>query len=124
MTIGTNTFLLDAYNANPSSMHAALESFAEMPVEKKIVILGDMLELGEVSLQEHKDILRYLKDQDFDKVILAGEEFKKALDHSSFDFLHFKNADELKTWFQQQEFSDTYFLLKGSRLIGLERLLA
>jgi hypothetical protein len=54
MTIGTKHFLSCAYNANPSSMHAALESFAEMPVEKKIVILGDMLELGEVSLQEHK----------------------------------------------------------------------
>lgn len=119
---GSNTFILDAYNANPSSMQAALENFSLMPVQHKIVILGDMLELGAVSDEEHLEMISMIQKQKFEQAILVGNEFEKALTKSNTDFLHFKNVQQLKDWFEQQEFVDHYFLLKGSRLIGLEKL--
>ncbi len=120
---GSNTFLLDAYNANPSSMVAALENFALMPVKNKVVILGDMLELGNLSEQEHVELILNLADKSFDKIILVGDEFENALSLSGKNYQHFATVAQLKDWFDQQQFSDCFFLLKGSRLIGLEKLL-
>jgi UDP-N-acetylmuramoyl-tripeptide--D-alanyl-D-alanine ligase len=119
---GSNTFILDAYNANPSSMQAALENFSLMPVKNKIVILGDMLELGSVSEREHLEMISAIQKQQFEQVILVGTEFEKVLGKSKTNFLHFKNVHELKDWFEQQQFANHFFLLKGSRLIGLEKL--
>ena len=129
LNLGGNTFILDAYNANPSSMNAALDSFFSIPSEKKIVILGDMAELGDASRHEHLAILHKLKDyhearpRNLEMMVLVGPEFKKADSNFSGSFLHFKDVSELKKWFREQTFSGYHFLMKASRVIGLEKLL-
>lgn len=119
----SNVFFLDAYNANPTSMSLAIENFAEWNVKNKVVILGEMLELGSHSINEHRAILSLVGNKQFDKVILVGEEFRKAITESPNSFLFFSSVDELKRWFTENRFSDTHFLLKGSRLNKLEKLL-
>jgi len=119
----SNVFFLDAYNANPTSMSLAIENFAEWNVKNKVVILGEMLELGSHSINEHRAILSLVGNKQFDKVILVGEEFRKAITKSPNSFLFFSSVDELKRWFTENRFSDTHFLLKGSRLNKLEKLL-
>lgn len=116
----SNTFILDAYNANPTSMKAALKNFAYQKAKNKIAILGDMLELGEYSAHEHLDIINYANQLPINQVILVGEEFKKVNE----THLHFMTIKELKHWFEQQSFEQTAFLIKGSRGIQLEQLLA
>ena len=118
--IGTNTFLMDAYNANPSSMDTALESFQTYQALNKMAILGDMLELGVYSMEAHRDILFKAKRLGIN-VVTVGAEFQKV---TSAPVLNFSDTATLKEWFEQQAFEDTLFLLKGSRGIGLERLLA
>ena len=118
-SVGTNTFLMDAYNANPSSMEQALKSFITYKSDKKIAILGDMLELGLYSAQAHREILyqaAYLKI----KIITVGKEFQKV---ANANIQTFPNVQALKEWFDQQNFEDTFFLLKGSRGIQLEKIL-
>lgn len=120
--IGFNTFILDAYNANPSSMEQAILNFAEINSNQKIAILGDMLELGEVSAAEHAHIAQLALAQDFTKVIFVGNEFKNiAKEHN---ILHFENIAALREWFDRQTFTNTTFLLKGSRGMQLEKLIA
>ncbi|HMQ48628.1 MAG TPA: UDP-N-acetylmuramoyl-tripeptide--D-alanyl-D-alanine ligase [Saprospiraceae bacterium] len=116
-----NRFVLDAYNANPSSMRQAILSFRAMEGKNKIAILGDMLELGEESLSEHEQIVQLAQAQHFDQVILVGANFRKVAEQH--ELLHFPNVTSLKGWFVQQGFSDRYFLIKGSRGMQLERLL-
>ena len=72
-----NTLVLDAYNANPSSMRVAIESLQQMSANSKTVILGEMLELGDDSLNEHQEIVELLKVSNFQSVFLVGEEFQK-----------------------------------------------
>ncbi len=117
--IGTNTFLLDAYNANPSSMGKALESFATYEAKRKIAILGDMLELGPYSVTAHRDILFTANNLSIE-VITVGKEFLKVANNNMQTFI---NVEALKQWFDKQNFEDTFFLLKGSRGIKLEKLL-
>lgn len=128
---GTNTFILDAYNANPSSVNAALENFFALPAENKIVILGDMAELGAASEEEHREVLKKMENArlpdgegNWKMVILIGEEFAKVLGDHDASFLHFKDVDQLKEWFSKQSFENYFFLLKASRVIGLEKLLS
>ena len=116
----TNTFIMDAYNANPDSMKNALENFANLVAPSKIAILGDMLELGDFSKQAHSEILAQANELKFSKVILVGNEFKKV----STDNLIFENVVELKNWFQNQAFENTHILLKASRGIKLENLIS
>ncbi|MBK7874067.1 MAG: UDP-N-acetylmuramoyl-tripeptide--D-alanyl-D-alanine ligase [Saprospiraceae bacterium] len=118
--IGTNTFVMDAYNANPSSMELAIQNFKEMKVEHKVAILGDMLELGIESPPEHQHIAKLALAQGFDQVIFVGKEFQPYVHNS----LHFNNVQTLREWFDQQNFQDTHFLLKASRGIALEKMLA
>ena len=117
--IDSNTFLLDAYNANPSSMQKALESFATYGAKKKIAILGDMLELGSYSVTAHRDILFTANNLNIE-VITVGKEFLKVANNNMQTFI---NVGALKQWFDEQGFEDTFFLLKGSRGIKLEKLL-
>ena len=117
----SNTFILDAYNANPTSMKNALENFSKIESKKKIVILGDMLELGDFSKEEHEKIIEQAKTLDLEEIILVGKEFSKIEDK---DVLHFENVELLKTWFDKRYFNKTYFLIKGSRGIRLEKILA
>lgn len=117
-----NTFLLDAYNANPSSMEAALKSFAKTSsTNKKMVILGDMLEMGEESIKEHTHIVELLKELQFDSVITVGDEFAKVPMPSEFE--HFDTVISLKEWFISQQFKNYAILIKGSRGIALEKIL-
>ncbi len=118
--IATNTFLMDAYNANPSSMDKALESFQTYEATNKIAILGDMLELGIYSMEAHRDILFKAKRLGIN-VVTVGAEFQKV---ATAPILNFSDTTALKDWFEQQAFEDTFFLLKGSRGIKLEDLLA
>ncbi|MGI9159800.1 MAG: UDP-N-acetylmuramoyl-tripeptide--D-alanyl-D-alanine ligase, partial [Saprospiraceae bacterium] len=119
----SNTYLLDAYNANPSSMQAALEMLAELPAQNKIAILGDMLELGESSPEEHQSILSFCKRRKIaDQIVLVGPEFARTTWRKS-GAHHFPDASAARAWLRAQHFEETLFLIKGSRGIRLEGLL-
>jgi UDP-N-acetylmuramoyl-tripeptide--D-alanyl-D-alanine ligase len=120
---GSTTILLDAYNANPSSMQPALESLRDIPAQRRVAIMGDMLELGEDSLKEHESILRFAAKQHFDQIVLVGSEFGKT-SFSKYGALHFLDNVAAKAWYSSQDFADTLILIKGSRGIRLEKLLA
>jgi UDP-N-acetylmuramoyl-tripeptide--D-alanyl-D-alanine ligase len=112
--------ILDAYNANPTSMQHALESFAKSSSKHKIVILGDMFELGEDAPKEHQFIADLCKQLHFEKTILVGNEFKKT--KTDADVIKFTDAAEAQSWFAKQIFSDTEILLKGSRSMKMEKV--
>jgi UDP-N-acetylmuramoyl-tripeptide--D-alanyl-D-alanine ligase len=123
----TNMLILDAYNANPSSMRVAIENFDDMSGENKWLILGDMLELGEYEIQEHKNILQLIQEKKFQNVILVGERFSKALTEMKIKFPHqflFRNADEMVKRFQENSpiNKSSLILIKGSRGIKLEKV--
>jgi len=119
---GNTTILLDAYNANPSSMKPALESLRDMPAARRIAIMGDMLELGDDSQKEHESILRFAARQNIDQIVLVGEEFSKT-GFLKAGALHFPDTTAAKKWFSNQNLEDTLILMKGSRGIRLEKLL-
>lgn len=118
---GTNTFILDAYNANPSSMTEALDNLEQVEAPAKVAILGDMLELGEASYEEHLLIALKLKQLHLAQIVLVGPEFGKV--KGKLDCLHFDSIADAKVWFDAQEFNHTLFLLKGSRGIAVEKIL-
>lgn len=113
-----NKLIVDAYNANPTSMLAALKNFALMQVNHKMAILGDMRELGEASQEEHQRIVDYLKTTPLKQVWLVGEEFMK----THCDFRKFKDVEEVKRAIAANPVSDHYILLKGSNGIKLFQL--
>jgi UDP-N-acetylmuramoyl-tripeptide--D-alanyl-D-alanine ligase len=119
---GSNTILLDAYNANPSSMKPALESMKSIQSIRKVAILGDMLELGAGSLKEHKAMLRFAAGLKLDQLVLVGPIFGQT-DYRRYKALHFDDVTAAKSWFNQQNFQHTLLLLKGSRGIKLESML-
>lgn len=113
--------ILDAYNANPTSMQHALESFSKSSAKNKIVILGDMFELGEFATAEHQKIATLATSLSFNKIILVGNEFYKTKTDNH--VLKFLNTIDAQSWFQQQNFIDTEILLKGSRSMKMEKIL-
>ena len=119
MNIGTNSFILDAYNANPSSMRAAIENFASLKGNDKVLMLGGMMELGPESLQEHQQIIDLIKKYNWKAVVLVGGDFRK-LEHP---FISQENATAAKEWLAQQNFEHTSFLIKGSRSMQMEKVL-
>lgn len=116
---GTNTVLLDAYNANPSSMAAALLQFMKQPAKRKMVILGDMYELGDESPAEHAALGQLIAQGKFDVVILAGKDMKFALE-SLPQAYYFPDKFSLHNWIADNPMQDTHILIKGSRGMGLE----
>ncbi len=116
--IGSNTFIVDCYNANPTSMLSALESFVEISHPNKLAILGDMLELGTFSKSEHQKIIDYLVENKI-KTLLVGEEFQK----TETMFTAFKNVEELLMFKNENQLEESLILLKGSRGIKLEKFL-
>ncbi len=114
-----NTLILDAYNANITSMKAALASFEGMQSSAKCVILGDMRELGALSEHAHQDVVDYLSDKNW-KIVLVGEEFSKTKKPEN--FLHFDNAALCAAYLQQERITNHLILIKGSRGIALESL--
>ncbi len=115
-----NRVVLDAYNANPSSMKASIESFVRLGGEQ-VIILGDMFELGEYSEEEHKVVLALVEKYTFTDKIFIGEAFLSVSDGHSGHF--FKDIDAAKKYFKQCNFKDKNILLKGSRGIAVERIL-
>ncbi|HZJ61381.1 MAG TPA: UDP-N-acetylmuramoyl-tripeptide--D-alanyl-D-alanine ligase [Chitinophagaceae bacterium] len=115
---GDNKIILDAYNANPSSMKLAIENFSKIPGDK-VLILGSMAELGKESEKEHQALVEQIADHKWKEVILVGNEFEK-ISHS---FHQFKNSEEVKNWMQQQRFKNTNILIKGSRSMQMEKAL-
>ena len=117
-----NHLIVDAYNANPSSMMAALENFQLMQADHKMVILGDMRELGEVSAEEHQHIVDYLKSMDLEEVWLVGEEFAK----TNCTYRKFRDVEEVKQVIAAKQPEGHYILIKGSngtKLFQLPELL-
>lgn len=113
-----NRLIVDAYNANPSSMAAAIDNFKLMKAERKMAILGDMLELGAVSDEEHQKTVDALAAAGIKEVWLVGEEFGKT--HTA--FRKFKNVDEVKAAIAAHHPEDYYILIKGSNGIHLSQL--
>ncbi len=111
--------ILDAYNANPTSMQGALDSFIRTKATNKYVILGDMLELGEYSEKEHEEVVRKIEENNIEGV-LVGKEFK-SINQSSYTC--YSSTKNLEDDMSKIDFSDTLVLIKGSRGIGLEKLL-
>ncbi|MFO0321638.1 MAG: UDP-N-acetylmuramoyl-tripeptide--D-alanyl-D-alanine ligase [Bacteroidota bacterium] len=116
-----NSLILDAYNANPTSISLAIEHFVKQPFKNKTIILGDMFELGIYSENEHKNILNKLKKIKEVKLILIGENFHALKDHYS-DFLFFKKIEDAETHLHNHKILNGYILIKGSRAIHLEKL--
>jgi UDP-N-acetylmuramoyl-tripeptide--D-alanyl-D-alanine ligase len=115
-----NTLICDSYNANPTSMNAALESFFGIQAERKVVIMGDMLELGEKSEEEHVRLLNVLKSHSLEKVLLVGPQFQKVSSESGFK--SFSNANALIEFLKNEPLAGNSILIKGSRGIGLEKI--
>ena len=116
---GTNTIWLDAYNANPSSMAAAVRHFGQQPAQRKAVILGDMYELGDESAAEHAALGELVADQYFDLVILAGHDMKYALPVLPKAY-YFPDKFSLHNWIADNPMQHTHILIKGSRGMKLE----
>lgn len=115
----SNFIILDAYNANPGSMKAAIENFAHMKAEKKILLLGSMLELGEDSRKEHANIISLIDQYKWDAVVLVGKNFAEV----NHNYLHFENSTEARDWLKNENVSGSYLLIKGSRGIQMEKVL-
>jgi UDP-N-acetylmuramoyl-tripeptide--D-alanyl-D-alanine ligase len=117
-----NRLIVDAYNANPSSMAAALQNFMLMEAKHKMVILADMLELGECSGEEHQAIVDMLGEMQLDQVWLVGGEFAK----TTGNYRHFTNVEEVKKALADERPEGYTILIKGSnsnRLYQLPELL-
>ena len=117
-----NKIVLDAYNANPSSMELAILNFAQLKANSKSVIVGDMLELGESSSGEHLATINQLQEHHFDHIFLVGKAFYEH-QFSTDSFHFFNNFDELKQHLKDHPLKDQLILIKGSRGIALERSL-
>jgi UDP-N-acetylmuramoyl-tripeptide--D-alanyl-D-alanine ligase len=116
-----NTILLDAYNANPTSMRAAITHFGSSEAASRIVILGDMRELGEGADAEHQAILDILETIGFKKVMIVGEHFSAICRNPQFQC--YANTADLKKYLQANPLQNEYILIKGSRGIGLEAII-
>ena len=114
-----NKLVVDAYNANPTSMQSAILNFAQMEVEAKTLILGDMLELGEQSAEEHQNVIKLLQQNNFDNVLLVGKEFINTQNA----YHCFNDVTELQTYLERYPIQNNYVLIKGSRGIKLEKVL-
>jgi UDP-N-acetylmuramoyl-tripeptide--D-alanyl-D-alanine ligase len=121
----TNHLIVDAYNANPTSMAAAIDNFKRMEVSPKMAILGKMGELGDVSAEEHEIVVKMLADAGFDEVWLVGDEFEKAVSHLSPLTPHlsvFHDVEEVKAAIAKQQPQHKYILIKGSNSVKLFQL--
>jgi len=116
-----NKLIVDAYNANPTSMQAAILNFESMVAEKKLLVLGDMLELGTLSEKEHQDIVNLLKEKGFTFVLLVGEMFKNTANHP---FRRFNDVEELSAFLADNCPENHTVLIKGSRGIKLEKIIS
>ncbi|MDX1938375.1 MAG: UDP-N-acetylmuramoyl-tripeptide--D-alanyl-D-alanine ligase [Flavihumibacter sp.] len=117
---GTNKIILDAYNANPSSMRLAIENLGRMEGKNKIALLGAMAELGTESIAEHEGIINLLKEQHFAEVVLVGGDFQKI----AHPFTALENAAAAQQWLQAKAPQHAIILIKGSRSMQMEKVLS
>ena len=117
---GSNKIILDAYNANPTSIKAALDNFDAMDAKHKTVILGDMFELGATSLEEHQDIVDLVEKLDFDNSYFIGEAFSQTITKKD----SFQTFEDFLVFLKKNPLKQQSILIKGSRGMRLERLLA
>lgn len=117
---GDNKIILDAYNANPSSMKAAIENFAGIKANRKILMLGAMAELGPESIDEHRQLVDLIKRHQWEAVVLVGGDFMK-IEHP---FIRKDNAQQAAEWYKNQHLHNSFVLIKGSRSMQMEKVLA
>ena len=117
---GTNTILLDAYNANPSSMQVAISNFAKMPQIQKVLILGDMFEMGPTANQEHDELLQWCTQFGFTKIYTLGDHFAAISVNSGISTP--SSMEELGEEIKTVDYQNTAFLIKGSRGMKMERV--
>ena len=115
----SNTIILDAYNANPGSMKAAIENFASMKGDKKVLLLGAMMELGVDSEKEHAALISLIDKYKWEDVVLVGKNFNN-LNHK---YIKYDNALEVKNWLHNQRYENAQILIKGSRSMQMEKVL-
>jgi UDP-N-acetylmuramoyl-tripeptide--D-alanyl-D-alanine ligase len=116
---GTNQIILDAYNANPSSMVAAIENFARMDIQGKVLMLGGMKELGKDSVLEHQQLINLIERYSWQAVALVGGDFA----HVSHPYVYLPDTNAAREWLQQRAFEHATILIKGSRGIAMENVL-
>lgn len=117
--LGSNTVILDAYNANPGSMKAAIENFANTKGNSKVLLLGSMMELGTESKKEHADLISLVNQFKWERVVLVGKNFNE-LEHN---YIRYENASQVKEWLHEHHFENTMMLIKGSRSMQMEKVL-
>lgn len=117
----SNRIILDAYNANPVSMREAILSFKEFNPENPWLILGDMFELGHISLKEHQVIIDLLKEESFKKVLLVGKDFYRL--KGTHSFISIETTEEAMNYLSTNTIRNASILIKGSRGMELELLL-
>ena len=117
-----NTLIIDAYNANPTSMDAAIRNFSAIKADKKAMMLGDMLELGEDSIKEHIELIKKVLDTDADLICLVGKEFSEAVKTENSEKIHhFMTSVELAEWIEKNPINGHTVLIKGSRGTKMEK---
>lgn len=114
-----NSIILDAYNANPGSMKVAIENFASLKGDKKILFLGSMKELGIECKKEHADIVLLIDQYKWYAVVLVGKEFQE-IKHR---YINFDNAEQARDWFRNEKLENAQILIKGSRSMQMEKVL-
>jgi UDP-N-acetylmuramoyl-tripeptide--D-alanyl-D-alanine ligase len=114
--------IMDAYNANPSSMRAALENLHHIQTSYKTAILGDMFELGTESMAKHRELLDIARELSINQLLVCGKDFLKARKNND-TALFFEDKEKLKSWLAAHPIQQGIVLLKGSRGMGLESLL-
>lgn len=119
MQKGSNKIILDAYNANPSSMKVAIENFGKIEDDSKVLVLGAMAELGTGSVQEHQSIVEEIKKYNWKNVLLVGGDFLR----SKHSYLRFSTPEEAGKWLKENNIHDSYLLIKGSRSTAMEKVL-
>lgn len=119
MDTGRNQLIVDAYNANPTSMQAAIENFYQMNLDQPVLILGDMLELGEHTHVEHQRVINILQEKGFDNVILVGKAFREI----QAKYPSYATVEQLYDYLANNPLHQRHILLKGSRGIRLEKLI-
>jgi len=115
----SNTIILDAYNANPGSMKSAIENFAAIKGNKKILLLGAMMELGQESNKEHAEVISLIDKYNWEAVVLVGNNFRE-LKHK---YINYDNALQVREWMQRQHIENAQILIKGSRSMQMEKVL-
>lgn len=117
---GSNQIILDAYNANPTSMLSAIQNMEKTNAQNKWFLLGGMKELGEESLKEHQQIIDYLQQRGLTNVLLCGPEFKQTKNGL---YYWFPDAGQMEEWLKRNPIQQSLVLIKGSRTTGMEKVL-